>query len=651
MLPLTAFGVLSSVRFHLSWVEQVGAWTDRLGRLFLLGLTWLYFVVSVGCQIPSQQRTDTIRADDSPRLWSVQESSSMDLPPPLNGQATTDSNQPRTEPISNGWQARELDSGWAYNPAEVPATIRQWRSIDEIESQALLGRVSPTLVPVMLDITGVVARTLQHSKKHKQLEIQPSISRQQINKEYGFFDPSAFVRSQFDVQNLQQKRENNQVSAGVRKNHLYGGSIELNESLGVQDNIVGFNLPDQGTAAVNVIYTQELLRDGGKDFVLSKGLIASYQFDQQFAVSLSESSNLIQKTITAYWQLYRARANYFLQLALVDLAYKLMLQIEDRSNHVERSLNSLEQARALHFEAQAELVDAQTKVLQAQDNLYRLINDPSMDPNLTELLTMEGPVLSQPAYEIMGELSAAIQSRPEIKERLAAIRQNAVDLQVSLNQLLPKLSVSLRSSLNGFQDNRDYFGATTNYGQQPASATAGANLEVLMFNRTAKARNKEAQLKSSRLYLEFEDQLQGIREEVLVALRVVNNASPKIELRSQTLRSREREIDAITSKIWINPEEGASVVVQLEQLFQAINRLIRTQQQLIDAKVELQTSVVALQRAKGELVSQSLIPVNQDASIPRPRQAFGIERENRPVYRAESRERVQREPMPEYGNR
>ncbi len=538
------------------------------------------------------------------------------------------------------------DPSWTYQPEQSAPPTRQWIPIQEIEYQAAQLRLFEDRAPLALDIPNLIARTLQNSIRQKQLEIRPSETRQLISLEYGAFDPAVFVASQFDVQNLQQTTEDNRVAFGMRKKHYYGGTLEMNETLGVQDRLAPFSLSDQGIASLNIIYTQELLRDGGKDIALSRGLVASYQYDQSFARSVAESNELVQKTLDAYWQLYRARANYFIQYALTEVAYQLIQQIEDRNQLVERSLNSLEQARALFLEARADLVNAQTRVLQAQDVLYRLVNDPELDPRFNELITAEGPMNGIAYLDPIIELSLAFQNRPEVRERIAAIRENAVTLQVSLNQLLPRLSVALRSSLNGFDNNRDYLGALNNLSDQPLSGAAIANFEMFLNNRTARSKNKEAQLRASRLYLEYEDQLQAVREEVLVALRLINNATPEISLRTETLLAREREIDAVTARIWVNPEEGVSMVLQLDQLFQAINRLVRTQQQLIDAKVQLQTSLVSLQRAKGSLVSVSAIPPNNSVPIPRPIRALGEQFEGKHPINEQIQQRVLQEPLP-----
>ncbi|MCU0709451.1 MAG: TolC family protein [Pirellula sp.] len=538
------------------------------------------------------------------------------------------------------------DPSWTFEPEPQTEPAETWLSIERLEAQVMNEGIFDDRPVFSISLPELIARTLQSSIKQKQLEIRPAETRQLISAEYGAFDPAAFVASQFDVQNLQQSLEDNRVAFGMRKKHQYGGTLEFNETLGVQNNIAPFVLPDQGLASLNVIYTQELLRDGGKDIALGRGLIASYQYDRSLSRSVAESNELIQKTINVYWDLYRARAAYFIQKSLLAVAERLVVQIEERSQLVERSQNSLEQARALLYESQADLVDAQTRVLQVQDALFRLVNDAELNPSIVELVTSEIPSNHAGQLEPMQELGLAFQTRPEVREKLAAIRENATELQLSLNQLLPRLSVALRSSLNGFEDNRDFVGALSSLSDRPISGAAIANFEMYLNNRTARAKNKEAQLRARRLVLEYEDQLQAIREEVLTALRVIHNATPEIEFRSETLLARQREIDVLVERILINPDEGVSMILQLDQLFQSLHRLVRTQQQLIDAKVELQTSLAALQRAKGTLVSADAIPTDTTVGVPRPMQAFGDQIEDKGEFRQAIRDRVILEPLP-----
>lgn len=536
-----------------------------------------------------------------------------------------------------------LDSIYAAPPS-APA-IQQWTELVRIENDA--SRVAifngERQANVIVSAADIVASLLRNSFRVQQLQVLPTISRQEINEEYGKFDTAAFVSSAFDVQNLQQKTENNDVRVGIRKQTATGGAIELSQSLGVQDNAIGINALDQGTSSLNVIVSQEVLRDAGRVVVLSRGLTASYRYEQQQAQSVAEANQLVEEALRAYWELYRARARFFVQLALVEWASRLTEQIEERSRIVERATNSLEQARALALEAKAELIDTQTRVLQAQDALYRLLNDPAYDPFLVEIITADSPASMQEPLMPVSELSVAMASRPELLQKLSDIRVAAVERQVALNQLLPKLALSLRSSLNGFDDGRDFGGALGIQDERPASAAAGATFEFFTTNRAAKARSKRTELGLVRAQLDYEDQIQQIRQEVLTSIRVVNNASPKIELRLKTLEARQREIDAIAYRTWINPEEGASVVGQLEQLFQSINRLVRTQQDVIDAKIELQTSVVSLLRAKGVLVAGNYIAA--DIDLPQGLQTSRERIQQRGILHSEINRRVIAEPV------
>ncbi len=630
---------------------QLSIWPQRWAKvIFVLISLAQFFGFAKGQIVSGQERPDVNAATNSPPPF---ESSDPFKPPDEMPIVPFSRAFPLPHEIGANYAptpAGQAGESGLADPMQVPPAMfsnsdtakQQWIDIVEIEQNTLSKGIFGDRQAVGVSVTDILARMLVHSKQLQQLQIQPAEARQLVNIEYGVFDPTVFVDSQWDVQNIQQKRENNQIRSGIRKNHIYGGRLELSQALGVQDNLIGFAQPDQGIANLSISYTQELMREAGRDIALSRSLIASYQYDQLSAQAWADSNTLIQQTVEAYWQLYEARTSYFLRRALADWAERLFYQIEERSRHLELATNSLEQARALYLDARAELVDAQTQILQRQDALFRLVNDPSLDSNLVELLTTEPPAVSVNPLNPQHELAIAIQFRPEIRLRLAAVREAATELRVASNQLLPRLSLSLISTLNGFDDGRDFGGAWGNLDQEPASATASGDFELFLNNRTARAKNKQARLKLSRLQLQYEDQLQAIREEVLVALRVVNNALPKIELRALTLSSREREIEAIAFRTWISPQEGVSMVSQLEQLFQAINRLVRTQEQLISAKIELQVAVVELQRAKGSLISTPLLPEDIFVPTPHPLEQQRLEHQQRDSWIPEVEQRVLR---------
>lgn len=510
----------------------------------------------------------------------------------------------------------DLPDSWRFDVGEMSIPQTVWSDVETIERHASSQLVNPTRQPGFLGLGELIKRLLQHSIQGKLVRLRPLVAKQQIGIEYGSFDPSLFIQSQFDVENLQQKRENHQLRAGIRKPTLYGGELEIGPALGIQDNAIGVGLEDQGIATVDVIYRQELLRDSGIPVVLNRGLKASLAFDQQRHEAAAELNEIVKQTIDAYWQLYFARADYFVQQSRVVAARSLVQLIQERAALVDALSGSLRQSQADLNAAIAELATAEVRVRQAEDALFRLVNDPSLDPEVVEWVTITPPRSSYPVPSPDQEFAVALQNRTELQAILARVRTAAVDQHVSMNQLLPRLTFSLRSSLNGFAANRDYASALNDLGDLHPSAAAVVDLEWRVGNRVAKSQAKEASLRIHQGRLEFDDQIEVIRREVRSAHRTLGQSDAIVNSRMIALENREQEIRRIFRRTWVNPQEGTSFALQLEQLFQSLSRLVAAQQQFFSARVQAETADVELQRAKGVLAAQSTIPNDAEWSMP-----------------------------------
>ncbi len=502
-------------------------------------------------------------------------------------------------------------------------------SITQIIKNAKSTSILTDRPAVMLSVNDLLARALFHSKTVKILRIQPVEDRQVVDQEFGQFDWAAFfenrlVHNNTPVNQLNQagvgqlliQGDDLQFQTGMRKQTTTGGQFEVRESIRFLDDNSGRLQPsDQAISALSLVYSQELLRDGGRDVVLSQALVASYQADQSQAESVALISSRLQEVLNQYWTLFENRGNYFVQLALTRWAHETLMQLESR-RRIDAQENSIEQARALLLEAKADLVDAEVQVRIAQDKLFRLVNDPALDPEHVEIITTHPPLIGSVLFEPRSELSAALQNRGEIYERIAAISEAAVQHHVSLNQLLPRLTVSLESSLNGIEGQRKLFAAKANSVDTSPTLEANFNLEFFLSNRAARATNRQTQLALRRLQLEYEDTIEQVRLDVSESIRTLNASADVLDLRSRTLQARRTELDYLRLRRDVIPQADASVSLLMEQFFQALSRLVASQQNYLQAVGNQQRALADLQRAKGMLIHSS--DVAGDAFVPVP---------------------------------
>ena len=525
--------------------------------------------------------------------------------------------------------------------------------IDSVARKIKQEQLIATQESVALDLQTVLALALAHSKNLQVLRIQSAETQQDVQTEFGQFDWTGFVESAFsqDSQpvgsvgqtnlNIDQVRnDNNTVTFGVRKQTVYGGQIELSETLGTRDTNSGLLDPaEPGNAQIAITFSQELLRDGGRDIVLSQALIASLSADQVHAQSYAEISNLLRDVLVQYWDLYRRRGDFFIQQSLIEWAEHTLRLLENRGK-IDAEANSIEQARALLQEARANLENARAAVLISQDRLYRLVNAPQIDSNKFELLTTESPKPSGLTLELLPEFQQALTYRSEVVEKLTEIRAAAVAHHVSLNQLLPRLTFSIESSLNGLDENRDFWGAKRNMSDIDPSYAANLNFEIRLGNRTARAQNKRAQITLRRLQFEYEDQLEEIRLDVATALRTINASTAILDQRRKTLQARQEEIDYLRVRRDVIPQQGVSPSLLLEQFFQAINRLVVSQQAYVAAVSDQQAAFAQLLQAKGLLLNVSEVPRDMNVGVPNLRDAWQLNRNGKDQYIRSAKQRV-----------
>lgn len=494
-----------------------------------------------------------------------------------------------------------------------------------------------------LSIAELIGRTLANSKNIEILRLRPIEFRQSVASEYGRFDWSAFVenrvlhgqvpvQSSNEVNGLQPviRQEELEIRWGVRKNTTLGGTLELGDSIGMQDDDSGIlQPPDQGLARLSLNYQQELLRNAGRDINLSPALVASLQADSEHDTSVADISQQLQLVVNAYWQLFEARGQYFVWKSLVTWAEDILDALEDRRD-IDAQENLISQARALQLEAQAEAAQARIQVLIAQDRLRRLVNDPMLENERVEIIPIELPEIAQAHRSVPDELSIALQNRGEIHSSLKEIKVAATRHNVSVNQLLPRLTFVLESSLNGLNGGDDIGRARENAFEHDPLIQAELNLEFFLGNRRARALVRQADIAMARLRVKYEDDVEQVKLEVREAVRTLNGSNSILDLRYRTLDQRAAELDYLSHRYRVIPEEGASVSLQIEEYFLALNRIVASQLEYFKSLSNQQQAVINLERAKGMLVRSIDVPYDAKPPVPSWDEAFDLQKRNKP---------------------
>ena len=389
----------------------------------------------------------------------------------------------------------EEHSGAASNNASVD--FRMWWN-DAIRSPQGL---SPQSMPV--DVAGLTQTALVSSPFVQGILTEPQIVQNDLVIADATFDSLAFVEARFadtnepvgstltTGDNSDRFRDETFSSAvGIRKKYRRGGSLELAQRGGYQDNNSTFLLPNpQGTSRLEINFTQPLLRDRGRAVNTTHVVLA--RIDLQLANNevRTELEGHLTDVTEAYWELYQSRAEWLQRKRLLDSAVKLheILQAREQVDSLQRQILRAQVAVASR---RSDLVRAMTRIRNAQARLRLLTGDVQLiQASRWELTPQDLPLAFPVDLSIREATLTALENRTDVADAIRRIQAISTRVGAAKNQILPRLDLILSTYVAGLEDKTDVFGAWANqFSDGRPSYAAGLQFEIPIGNRAGRAR-------------------------------------------------------------------------------------------------------------------------------------------------------------------
>jgi outer membrane protein len=274
------------------------------------------------------------------------------------------------------------------------------------------------------------------------------------------------------------------------------------------------------------------------------------------------------------------------------------------------------QAEQAVAQRESELLDAQTAILQAQDNLKAAI---VMDD--WGIVIVPTDELTEPdtnEYEYDKALQAALDNRPEVRSLDISLETNDIQIQYSENQLKPTLN--LQASLNLYSSGGTF---TPNFfGQQPPEGlplsyfetvkdsfgfdnynwALGAAFTYVFGNEAAEANLAVNKIRKRQNQLQKDKLRYTIAVDVRDAIRELESAEASLEARRKSLLYAERQYEAEKQKF----EAGTSTNFEVLN-FQ--NGLVNARNLVILAQIRYNRALIQYDRATGTLLSKNNIEI------------------------------------------
>jgi len=495
------------------------------------------------------------------------------------------------------------------------------RFLADIGNQRLLANAQE----LRWSLDDVIMAALAYSHRVSGMRIQAVEELQNVGIEFGRFDTVGFLEQSFrdssepvgnsiDVAMAQAaiNEEDYNFNYGIRKQLLSGGSLEIGKSFQLLDNDSGILVPpDQAISRWNAQLTKELLRGSGRSVAMNQVLVASHNASARRSESVAGIADHLTEVMTAYWDIFAARGALLASMENRQLAIQVFEELKSR-DEIDAEQNLLSQSLATIGQRELQIINARNDLARAQIQLISLVNAPELlhlSHNLEILPQVQLDLISR-NVDVSSRVNTAIQRRPEIGNIVEQIQAGRAENHLTLNELLPRLSLSLESSLNGLDGDRDVGGAFANQFDNRVTYGVGINLEFPLRNRQARYNNRRTELGVARLQAEWQQLIEQVKAEVLDSAQVFSASQARLELQQQVLQYSTSELAYLQIRKDLAPKESDNPSFALTQVLAAQDRQGQARAELAGAIADKQRAIFELNRATGILVNTDVIPTD-----------------------------------------
>lgn len=518
-------------------------------------------------------------------------------------------------------QFEAADAAWNV-PGKIPPGFRPWW--DQLIRKQL--RDAQQVVPAEVDQLTISA--LEHSPQVRALQVEPQIRGTYFCEEAGVFDWRAFWETKWSDLNDPvgntlttggPERFKDRIwsgSAGLRNRNQLGGEFEFSQKFGFEDQNSLFFIPaNQGTARLQLSYTQPLLNGAGRAYNQSRLLLAQIDSDRSFDEVSAELQTHLYKVTEAYWELYRVRAMYLQRQKLLLAAEDILETIHGRQE-VDAMQRQLLRVQAAVASRRAEIVRTAAAIRNAEARLRLLVQDPRLlELADVEVIPLESPRRDYIPISLTASLQSALMNRPDISQAIRDLRAAGIRIGMAENEMLPKLDLVLQTYVAGLAGGGNI---ASGFGKQWSDGrpgyTAGLRFDVPLGNRAARARLERQTLELNRTALLFQTTVETGLTEVELAVRESETAYREMAGRYQSLLAAEIETSFLTERWRWLPGDDRSTAQLLEDLLESQERLATAEAELVTAEAAYVVGMTRVRKAMGTLLQAEYLPFEMEGT-------------------------------------
>ena len=409
------------------------------------------------------------------------------------------------------------------------------------------------------------------------------------------------------------KEETFQFGGGLRRRTRAGGSLDISQTFGFQDNNSTFFIPnDQANGRFTISYSQPLLRGRGRAYNNSLVLLANIDTGvahDEFKATLQ--SELLE-VARSYYALYQERA-YLAQQVRLYLKTKDIVDALQARQALDAQRTQYVLASSALESRRSDLIRSRTAVINAETRLRGMINAPELRlSDEAELVPQEFPTQGFVDIELRSQLQLAATHRPEIMAAIKQVKAGSTRLGVAEHELLPVLNLITQGYLAGLDGDSDFGQAFSNQFTEGApSYSVGLQYELPVGNRLARARLCRRRIEMRQLQTQYEQALAAVETEVDIAVRELTTSYQEIAARRRALVAAEAEAKTIAVR-WQRMIDGSGQAgLNLESLLRAQERVTQAEREYVTSVLTYNLAMINLRRANGTLLVAENVTVGQ----------------------------------------
>jgi outer membrane protein TolC len=470
-----------------------------------------------------------------------------------------------------------------------------------------------------LTLEQVIVESLTHSKQISVFSELPLIRETAVIEASAAFDWSHYLDTRWDdisepIGNaltagagVNRFNDHNWTGrSGLRRRTNTGGTLDVSQQFGFQDNNSQFFVPDpQGTSRLVIGFTQPLMRGRGRRY--NESLVVLAKIDQAAAKDefrRQTESHLLEVT-RSYWTLYLERAALYQRVNLFLQSKEIADRLNLRAN-LDTSSVQIATANAAVASRESDLVRAKAAVFNAEARLRSLVNSPALED--VEVLPLDLPSFESTSVEMKESIAIAMQCRPELLQSLKQIKAASVRLNMSKNELMPVLNLVTETYASGLSARGNSLNAfARQFDTGAPSYGIGLVYERPIGNRAAEARLRRRKLELRQINQQYSSTLETIRYEVFVAVQELRTSLNELATKQLALEAQNQQLQAMSSRWKQMPKQQSSASLALENLLQTQQAVANAEFDYLSSQLTYNLSLVNLKRATGTLLRSEQI--------------------------------------------